>query len=91
MKMEINKEKEIIEELQKITKNKKEINKTKKRIKFAMFSILICNFLAGCFVGSIYFIMNDIIYLIIGIVVILLDIPVYFLLKKVIKNIYASE
>ena len=81
------KDKEIINELQKLTKNKKEFNKAQKRIKFAMWSILICNFIAGCFISSIYFVIENIIYLIIGSVVILLDIPAYMLLNKIIKNL----
>jgi hypothetical protein len=86
--MEINNEdKEIIEELKKITKNKKELNKAQKKIKFAMWSILICNFIAGCFMGSIYFIIDNIIYLIIGIVLILLDIPAYKSLNKIIEKL----
>ena len=86
--MEINNEdKEIVKELQNINKDKKDINKTRKIVKFAMWAILVCNFIAGCFMGSIYFFIDDIIYLIIGIVVILLDIPAYILLKGIVKKI----
>jgi len=86
--MEINnKDKEIIEELQKISRDKEEYNKTRKKVNIAMWAILICNFLAGCFVSSIYFVLGDNIYLILGLIIILLDIPVYIALKKVIVNI----
>ena len=83
----INEDKEIIEELKNITKNKKEMNKTRKCIKISMWAILTCNFLAGCFIGSIWLITNDLIYLFIGIFIILLDIPIYIILKSVINKI----
>jgi len=86
--MEINSEdKAIVEELQKINKNEKEMTKTRKKIKITIWAIIICNFLAGCFIGSIYFILKDIIYLIIGIFIVLLDIPIYIFLNIIVKKI----
>jgi len=82
-----NYDKEIIKELQNITKDNEELNKTRKRIKVAMYAILVCNFLAGCFIGSIYFIINDVMYLFIGIILILLDIPAYKILNNIIQKI----
>jgi len=86
-KMEINSDDNtIVKELQNISKNKKEMTKARKKIKITIWSIMICNFLAGCFVGSIYFILDDIMYLFIGIVIILLDIPAYIFLNKIIVH-----
>ena len=85
------KDKIILEELQNITKNKKDMTKTRKKIKITIWSIIVCNFLAGCFIGSIYFILKDIIYLIIGIFIVLLDIPIYIFLNTIIKKIDSNN
>ncbi|MCL2039351.1 MAG: hypothetical protein FWG85_02850 [Bacteroidetes bacterium] len=84
-------DKVILEELQNITKNKKDMTKTRKKIKITIWSIIVCNFLAGCFIGSIYFILKDIIYLIIGIFIVLLDIPIYIFLNTIIKKIDSNN
>jgi len=91
-KMEINSDDNtIVKELQNISKNKKEMTKARKKIKITIWSIMICNFLAGCFVGSIYFILDDIVYLLIGIVIILLDIPAYIFLNRIIEKIDSNN
>jgi undecaprenyl pyrophosphate phosphatase UppP len=85
---------EIIEELElkeTITKNRTKMTKTYTRARFAVWAIIICNFLAGCFIGFIYFLIDEIICLIIGIVIILLIIPTYLILNKIMKKLQKDK
>ena len=82
-----NTNKAIFKELQSITHDEASLNQSKKKIKLIKYLIIIINFLAGCFIGSIYFIIGGVVFLIIGGVLILTGIPINYIFQRIEKNI----
>jgi len=60
--------------------------KTIKSIAIGRNIIIICNILAAIFIGSIYFQFKNVIFIIIGLVLLLINFPIFILLRKIGNN-----
>lgn len=63
------------------------LSKLKKKILLSRNIIVICNTLAGVFTFVVYYFIPEIIFMILGAILILLDIPCYFVFNNILRKI----
>ena len=82
---------QIIDELKEYHTSKNKLEKTRRKIKITAFVSLCFNTAAGITIGSVYFFVNETVFLILGGIVAVTGISLYFILRILEKKIIAEQ
>jgi fatty-acid desaturase len=64
-----------------------EIAKAKRRLRISRNIMLICNFVAGLFVIAIYFVLPNVVFIVFGVILLLLNIPAWIVFNKILDKL----